>query len=369
MDFDFPGDDDPRRLEVRSWLATHPDPDPRELADAGYVAPQFPPPFGLGADAVHQLIIGEELDRAGVKLPDNPIGIGWAAPTILAAGTEEQKARYLPPALSGEEYWCQLFSEPDAGSDLASLRTGAVRDGDEWVVNGQKIWTTWAERADFGILLARTDPAAAKQKGISYFICPMDTPGVEVRGIVEMAGGRHFNEVFLDDVRLPAECLVGTVNDGWRLAKITLGNERMTLSEGGVLWGMGPRTGDLIDLARRNGTLGPVERDTLVRLHIEAEVMRLLGLKLVSRLVAGLEPGPEAAVKKFLADRHGQKVMQAAKHLSGAGGLTTDRGPFGSPAGEWPWGFHFSPALTIGGGTSQVLRNIIGERILGLPRD
>lgn len=369
MDFDFPGDDDPRRGEVRSWLAEHPDPAPRDLAEAGYVAPQFPPPFGLGADAVHQLIIDEELEQAGVRLPDNPIGIGWAAPTILAAGTEEQKARYLPKALSGEEYWCQLFSEPDAGSDLASLRTSAVRDGDEWVVNGQKTWTTWAERADFGILLARTDAAVAKQKGISYFICPMDTPGVEVRGIVEMSGGRHFNEVFLDDVRLPADCLVGSVNDGWRLAKITLGNERMTLSEGGVLWGMGPRTGDLIELARRNGPLGPVERDTLVSLHIEAEVMRLLGLKLVSRLVAGLEPGPEAAVKKFLADRHGQKVMQAAKHFTGAGGLTTDRGPFGSAPGEWPWGFHFSPALTIGGGTSQVLRNIIGERILGLPRD
>ena len=326
-------------------------------------------PYGLGADAIHQLIIAEELARIGARMPDNPIGIGWAAPTILAAGTEEQKARYLPPALSGDEYWCQLFSEPDAGSDLASLRTTAVLDGDEWVVNGQKIWTTWAERADYGILLVRTDPAAAKQRGISYFICPMRLPGIEVRGIVEMAGGRHFNEVFFNDVRIPAENLVGTVHDGWRLAKITLGNERMTLSEGGVLWGMGPQTSDLLDLARANGPLGPEDRDMLASLFIEAEVMRLLGLKTVSQLVAGREPGPEAAVKKFLADRHGQKVMQAAKHLSGSGGLLTDRGPFGAEPGEWPWGFHFSPALTIGGGTSQVLRNIIAERILLLPRD
>ncbi len=369
MDFDFPGEDDPQRVAVREWLSANPDPTPRQLAEAGLVAPQFPAPYGLDADAIHQLIIAEELARAGVGLPDNPIGIGWAAPTILAAGTEAQKERYLPPALSGDEYWCQLFSEPDAGSDLASLRTTAVLDGDEWIVNGQKIWTTWAERADYGILLVRTDPAAAKQRGISYLICPMRLPGIEVRGIVEMAGGRHFNEVFFDDVRIPAENLVGTVNDGWRLAKITLGNERMTLSEGGVLWGMGPQTSDLIDLARANGPLEPTERDTLTELFIEAEVMRLLGLKIVSQLVAGREPGPEAAVKKFLADRHGQKVMQAAKHLSGPGGLTTDHGPFGEAAGEWPWGFHFSPALTIGGGTSQVLRNIIGERILGLPRD
>ncbi len=369
MDFEFPGEGDPRRIEVRAWLTDHPDPTGRQLAEAGLVAPQFPPPYGVGADAIHQLIISEELAAAGVELPDNPIGIGWAAPTILAAGTAEQKARYLPPALAGDEYWCQLFSEPNAGSDLASLRTSAVLDGDEWVVNGQKIWTTWAERADFGILLARTDPGAAKQRGISYFLCPMHTPGIEVRGIIEMAGGRHFNEVFFDDVRIPADALVGTVNDGWRLAKITLGNERMTLSEGGVLWGMGPRTSELIDLARRHAPLGPVDRDSLVRLYIESEVMRLLGLKTVSQLVAGGQPGPEAAVKKFLADGHGQKVMQVAKHLSGAGGLTTTSGPFGEEAGEWPWGFHFSPALTIGGGTSQVLRNIIGERILGLPKD
>ncbi len=369
MDFDIPGEDDPRRRAVRSWLAENPSPSSRQLAQAGYVAPQFPPPYGLGADAIHQLIVGEELTKAGIGMPDNPIGIGWAAPTILAAGTQEQKDRYLPPALAGDEYWCQLFSEPDAGSDLASLRTTAVRDGDVWVVNGQKIWTTWAERADFGVLLARTDPHVSKQKGISYFICPMRLPGIEVRGIIEMAGGRHFNEVFFDDVRIPADCLVGTVNDGWRLAKITLGNERVTLSEGGVLWGMGPHTSALLDLARLHLPLGPIERDTLVSLHIEAEVMRLLGLKIVSHLVAGREPGPEAAVKKFLADRHGQKVMRAAKHLSGAGGLTTDLGPFGEEPGEWPWGFAFSPALTIGGGTSQVLRNIIGERILGLPRD
>jgi alkylation response protein AidB-like acyl-CoA dehydrogenase len=369
MDFDFPGEDDPRRVAVRSWLADHPEPTPRQLAEAGYVAPQFPPPYGLGADAIHQLIIGEELRRAEVTMPDNPIGIGWAAPTLVAAGTEEQKARYLPPALSGEEYWCQLFSEPDAGSDLASLRTTAVLDGDEWIINGQKIWTTWAEKADFGILLARTDPMASKQKGISYFICPMKIPGIEVRAIIEMAGGRHFNEVFLDDVRIPADCVVGTIHDGWRLAKITLGNERVTLSEGGVLWGMGPETTELLDLARRHTPLADLDRDSLVSLYIEAEVMRLLGLKIVSQLVSGREPGPEAAVKKILADRHGQRVMQAAKRLSGAGGLTTEEGPFGEEPGEWPWGFHFSPALTIGGGTSQVLRNIIGERILGLPRD
>ncbi|MGA1363148.1 MAG: acyl-CoA dehydrogenase family protein, partial [Ilumatobacteraceae bacterium] len=246
----LPGDDDPRRASVRSWIAAHPDPTPRQLAEAGWVAPHWPEPWGLGADPLHQLVIDDEFARAGIKRPSNQIGIGWAAPTIIHAGTEEQKQRYVLPALAGEEVWCQLFSEPGAGSDLASLATRAERDGDDWVVNGQKIWTTGAHYSRFGILIARTDPAAPKHRGITYFICPMDAPGIEVRTIRNIAGADSFNEVFFTDVRIPNANVVGEPNDGWRLAKVTLGNERVSLSSAGVLWGAGPTALDIIGEAR-----------------------------------------------------------------------------------------------------------------------
>jgi alkylation response protein AidB-like acyl-CoA dehydrogenase len=209
VDFDLAPDDDPRRADVRAWLRDHPRPSGRELAEAGYVVPHWPAPWGLDADPLHQLIIDEELAAAGVSRPSNPIGIGWAAPTILLAGTDAQKARYLWPALAGEEVWCQLFSEPDAGSDLASLATAATLDGDEWVVNGSKIWTSGAHMARFGILIARTDPDTTKHRGISYFVCPMDSPGITMTPIIDMTGAHSFNQVFFDDVRLPADALVG----------------------------------------------------------------------------------------------------------------------------------------------------------------
>ncbi len=230
MDFALPAENDPRRLAVRRWLRAHPNPTPRQLADHGFVAPHWPAPWGLGADPSHQLIVDDELRRAGVRRPENTIGIGWAGPTILHAGTDEQKERYLPPLLAGEEIWCQLFSEPGSGSDLASLTTRAVLDGDEWVVQGQKVWTSYAHTARFGILLARTEPEAPTHEGISYFICPMDAPGVTVRPLVDMTGTHTFNEVTLDEVRLAGDQLVGTRGQGWALAKVTLGNERVSLS-------------------------------------------------------------------------------------------------------------------------------------------
>lgn len=326
------------------------------------MVPGWPPPWGIAADVEHQLIIAEELDRAGIDPhAHNSIGIGWAGPTFLAAGTEEQKDRYLWPMLSGEEFWCQLFSEPGAGSDLASLSTRAERDGDEYVVNGQKVWNTYAERSDFGILLVRTDPDAAKHQGISYLICPMDLAGIEVRPIKQMTHDFGFCEVFFTDARIPVANLVGEENRGWALAKLTLGNERVSLSQGGVLWGQGPRTSELVDRCRGR-SVPPHILDRTVRLHIEAEVMRYLGYRLLSRLLAGSSPGPEVAVKKFLADRHGQKVMDVAKDLVGAEGMLHS-------GNDWDWGFLYSRALTIGGGTSEVLRNIIGEHLLGLPRD
>jgi alkylation response protein AidB-like acyl-CoA dehydrogenase len=370
VDFELPPDDDPRRTAVRDWLAAHPAPSGRDLAEAGLVVPHWPAPWGLDADPVHQLVIDDELRRAGVRRPVNPIGIGWAGPTLLAAGTDEQKRRWLPGLLSGEEMWCQLFSEPGAGSDLASLRTRAERDGDEWVVTGQKIWTSLAQFARFGILIARSDPGASKQKGISYFVCPMDTPGITIRPIVEMTGAHTFNEVFLDEVRLPADCLVGEAGEGWGLAKVTLGNERVSLSSGGALWGQGPTGSDLVDLVRqRGGVSDPVLRQRVAQLHIEGEVLRLIRLRTISAAVRGAAPGPEASVRKVLADEHGQHVFGLAKDLAGAGALLTDEGPLGAPPDLWHHGFLFAPALTIGGGTGEVQRNIIGERVLGLPHE
>jgi alkylation response protein AidB-like acyl-CoA dehydrogenase len=370
LDLGLPGEDDPRRQAVRGWLAEHPSPTGRQLAEAGYVAPHWPEPWGLGADPVHQLIIDDELRRAKVERPSNQIGIGWAGPTIIHAGSTEQCERYILPLLAGEEIWCQLFSEPRAGSDLANLGTRAVRDGDEWVVNGQKIWTSLAHFSQFGILIARTDPDAPKHKGVSYFICPMDAPGVEVRPIVEMTGAHTFNEVFLTDVRIPAENLVGDVNDGWRLAKVTLANERVSLSGGGLLWGRGPTTDDLMDLVRAaGGAPTPVLRDRLVSAWVKAEVLDLVRRRTLAAQIAGKEPGPEASVRKAMADDLGQEVTNIAMDLAGTHGMLENVGPFGETPSFWPYGFLFAQALTIGGGTFAVQRNIIGERVLGLPHE
>ena len=309
----MPPDDDPRRREVRAWLADHPSPSGRELAEAGLVAPHWPRPWGLASDPVHQLVIDEELRGAGVHRPVNPIGIGWAGPTLLQAGTDEQKHRYLTPLLAGEELWCQLFSEPDAGSDLASLATRAVRDGDEWVVTGRKIWTSLAQFARFGILIARTDPEAPRHRGITYFVCPMDAPGITVRPIIEMTGAHTFNEVFLDEVRLPAGSLVGEEGQGWSLAKVTLANERVSLSSGGALWGQGPTAADLIALVRDGGGVAdPLLRQRVAHLHTESEVLRLIRLRTVSAAIRGEAPGPEASIRKVLADEHGQLVFGLA---------------------------------------------------------
>ena len=377
VDTALPPDDDPRRIELRSWFEANPTPSGRQLARRGLVAPHWPAPWGLGADPTHQLLVDEELRRAGVRRPDNTIGIGWAGPTILHAGSDEQKERYLLPLLAGDEIWCQLFSEPGAGSDLASLTTRAELDGDEWVVQGQKVWTSYAHRAEFGILLARTDPDAPKHQGISYFICPMDLPGITVRPLVDMTGTHTFNEVFLDEVRLPRSNLVGDPGQGWSLAKVTLANERVSLSGAGALWGMGPTADDLVAAVRAvGGTADPLMRQRLAALWAEGEILRLLRLRTVSAAVAGVPPGPEASVRKALADEHGQNIMALARDLAGAAGMLSDSGPTPGTPGDpswpdaiWSYGFLFAPALTIGGGTSEVQRNIVAERTLGLPHD
>ena len=402
MDFDLfhqddprPHDDDPRRLEVRAWLATHPAPTNADLADAGYIVPHWPRPWGLDADPLHQLIIDDELRRGGVTrttAATNAIGVGWAAPTLLRAGTDEQKHRYLPRIFDGSETWCQLFSEPDAGSDLAALGTRAVLDGDEYVVNGSKIWTSGAHQAQFGILIARTDPDAPKHRGISYFICPMDTPGITMSPIVDMTTAHSFNQVFFDNVRLPTRLRVGAEGEGWRLAKVTLANERVSLSSFGSMWGNGPSVDTVLDLLRSYGGVRDVlDRQRFAALYAESVILRLNRLRTLSARVHGRTPGAEASVQKIMGDEHGQHVMEFVKGLAGAGGMLSGSGPAGEiprearmgpteirakPSDEfpgvdpvWHYGFLFSPALTLGGGTFAVQRNIVAEQVLGLPRE
>jgi alkylation response protein AidB-like acyl-CoA dehydrogenase len=377
MELELPPEAEAHRAEVRAFLAEHapggvfPPDFARRLAAAGYVTPHWPRPWGRDASPVEQLVIDAELRAAGAPRPMNPIGIGWAGPTLLVAGTPEQHERYLPGLLDGSELWCQLFSEPGAGSDLASLATSAVRDGDEFVVNGQKVWTTLAHVSRYGILLARTDPDADVHRGITYFVLDMQTPGIEVRPLVQMTGTHEFNEVFFTDVRVPVANVVGDIDDGWRLAKVTLGNERVSLSGEGALWGRGPTATDVLDAVRTHGgTTDPVLRQRLANLYMESEILRLIRLRTVSATVRGLEPGAEASVRKALSDEHGEHVMEMAMELAGTDGLVTPAGPYGDTlGGMWSYGYLYARALTIGGGTSEVQRNILGERVLGLPRD
>ncbi|MEM1332302.1 MAG: acyl-CoA dehydrogenase family protein [Actinomycetota bacterium] len=393
MDFDLPPEDHPMRTRVRDWVAANPSPTGRQLAEAGWVVPHWPAPYGLDADPIEQIVIDDELDRAGIRRPGNQIGIGWAAPTIFLAGTPEQHDRYLGPIFSGEEIWCQLFSEPDAGSDLANLACRATRDGDEYVITGSKIWSSGAHHSRFGILIARTDTDVPKHRGISYFIMPMDAEGLSMSPIVDMTDAHSFNQVFFDDVRIPVANRVGEEGDGWRLAKVTLSNERVSLSSSGSLWGTGPSAAHLVDLIREAGGLtDPVLRRRAIDVHIEASLLELNRFRSLSATLRGETPGPEASIQKLMADDHGQHVMSLAKDLAGADGMIAGSGPAGlvPPAMQgapvenrhrdeptlfdavdqvWHHGFLFSPALTLGGGTFAIQRNIVAEHVLGLPRE
>lgn len=400
MDFDLPPDDDPRRLAVRDWRAANPEPTQADMHAAGYVVPHWPEPWGLSADPLHQIIIADELRGLQLKGGSssdgggNAIGTGWAAPTILAGGTDDQKAKYLDRIFTHEDIWCQLFSEPEAGSDLANLGTRAERDGDEYVINGSKIWSSGAHHSNMGILIARTNPEAPKHKGISYFAVPMDTPGLTMSPIIDMTTAHSFNQVFFDDMRLPVENRIGEEGDGWRLAKVTLANERVSLSSAGSLWGAGPSAATLLDLVRDGGgTDDPVLRQKLAKMHANAEVLRLNRLRTLSAKLNGRTPGTEASIQKLMADEHGQEVMELAKEVTGTAGMLSGSGPAGEiPSGMrrgateinpadakgrqfpdtdpvWHYGYLFAPALTLGGGTWAIQRNIVAEMALGLPRE
>ena len=332
----------------------------RRLVQTGLLTPHWPVPWGRGAGPVEQLVIDEELAAAKVHRPNLAVG-AWALPTIIAHGTPEQQERWVGPTLRGELVWCQLFSEPGAGSDLAALSTRATRHDGGWVLDGQKVWTSVAMRADWGICLARSDPDARKHEGITYFIVDMHSPGIEVRPLREITGDAMFNEVFFTDVFVPDDCVVGQVNGGWRLARTTLANERVSMSSGAT-FGFGIEA--ILKSLRGAEDEDPVVLDHLGLLIAEAQSVALLGARTTLRSVSGVEPGPEASVRKLLGAEHEQRVQELGLTLLGARGATTE-----DDAGRWSQGFLSTRCLTIAGGTSEVQRNVIGERILGLPRD
>jgi alkylation response protein AidB-like acyl-CoA dehydrogenase len=311
---------------------------------------------------LEQVIIQQEMRAAGVRAPNLIIG-AWVVPSLVQYGTEEQKQRFLPDTFSGKINWCQLFSEPGAGSDLASLTMRAERDTGGWRLSGQKVWTSVARQADWGICLARTDTSRPKHDGITYFLVDMKAPGVEVRPLTEMTGEQLFNEVFLDDVFVPDELVVGAVNDGWRVARNTLSNERVALSSGENS-GLGVK--ELLDVARSKDALEPAEKERVGTLVCEGQSLALLAHRVTLKQLGGTEPGATSSVRKLLGMWHAQHVAEEAWTLLGASGAI-EGGPGFSA--YWPKAVLATRAMTIYGGTTEVQLNIIGERILGLPRD
>ncbi|HMC81174.1 MAG TPA: acyl-CoA dehydrogenase family protein [Acidimicrobiia bacterium] len=343
--------------------------------DAGLAWVHFPEGAGgLGLPPALQRVVDRALAKAGAPAPDaarNIIGMGMAAPTIAVHGTPEQRARYLRPLFSGEEIWCQLFSEPGAGSDLAGLATRAVRDGDEWVVTGQKVWTTLAHIARFGLLVTRTDPDLPKHLGLTYFICDMQAPGVDVRPLRQMTGDAEFNEVYLNDVRLSDDLRLGGEGDGWRVSMTTLMNERVSIGGGRSSRGSGA-IAVAVGVWRSTGCDDPARRDRLMKLWVAAEVNRLTNIRAGQMRKAGT-PGPEGSVAKLTFAELNQAISELCVDLMGAEGqLYTDydgprRESVGFFTGDPRYFFLRSRANSIEGGTSEVLRNILGERVLGLP--
>jgi alkylation response protein AidB-like acyl-CoA dehydrogenase len=379
MDFDESPEDAAYRAEVRAWLA-HPDvrdaaraaaggsPDDELpwvakakvwqafLADHGWACITWPKAYGgRGGTPSQAAIFVEETSRLGVPAGAFAVGINMAGPTIITHGNDEQKERYLRPMLRGAEVWCQLFSEPGAGSDLAGLACRAVRDGDEWIVNGQKVWTSGAHFSDWGILLTRTDVEQPKHRGITYFLVDMRTPGIEIRPLRQMTGGEHFNEVFLTNVRIPHANVLGEVNGGWAATMTTLANERTFM--GGHGRGLGAP--DLVVLAREHHVSDdPVVRQGLAAAHTRAAIARYVGFRIRSETSRGGAPGPTASIAKLSAAWNLKRNTDLALGIEGAAGMLD---------GPWQRSFLGAPAIRIAGGSDEIQRNVIGERVLGLP--
>jgi alkylation response protein AidB-like acyl-CoA dehydrogenase len=397
MDFTLTPEQEGFRDEVRSWLRTnlpegwvdrvHAGSDvpraeayeflrtwQRRMHEGGLVGITWPKDYGgRGLSFMEELILQEEMAIAKAPPVLNILAIGMAGPTIIAYGTEEQKRRYPPKMLSCEEIWCQGYSEPNAGSDLASLQTRAVKDGEHWVVNGQKVWTSLAHLAEWMMLLARTDPEAPKHKGLSYFLLDMKSPGVVVKPLRQLTGDAEFNEVYFDNVRVHESQILGGVNNGWQVGLTTLMYERLALGFG-LQVRLRIALDALIALARkrwRNGrpaTSDPVLRQKLAQLWIETEVFKYTGARAITRLLRGERPGPEASTGKMMwVDGH-QRLQELAMEILGPYGQLTRGSRWAVENGLWQYSFLRSRANSIEGGTTEIQKNIIGERVLGLPK-
>jgi alkylation response protein AidB-like acyl-CoA dehydrogenase len=335
------------------------------LADAGLVGITLPRPWGQGLTAAHQHAFNDE--ARGYTLPTNAflIGLGMVIPTMIEFGTDAQRERYVATALRGEEIWSQLFSEPGAGSDVASLQMRAERDGDEWTLNGQKVWTTGAQVSDFGAVIARTNPDKPKHRGITMFIVDLKAPGVEIRALRQMNGGSGFNEVFFTDVRVPDAGRIGDVDDGWRCAIAMLMNERVAIGAGG---GGGRSVGvePLIELARRRGRLeDPLVRQGIADVYIRTRILSYIGQRTRDALKAGKAPGPEGSIAKLVGALLARRTSDLGIAIAGAAGQAWED----PHEARWALGVLSAPASRIAGGTDEVQRNIIGERVLGLPKE
>ncbi|MGE5292859.1 MAG: acyl-CoA dehydrogenase [Micromonosporaceae bacterium] len=366
LDVDLPPEAQPLRQRIRSQIAgvaaLSRYEQTRRLAAEGLVMPHLPKPWGRDAGPLEQILIQQELRAAGVRPPALVIG-AWVVPSLASYGTPEQQQRFLPATLRGEIIWCQLFSEPGAGSDLASLQMRAERAEGGWKLTGQKIWTSLARQAAWGICLARTDPST-KHEGITYFLIDMKSPGIDVRPLKEMTGEELFNEVFFDEVFVPDDMVVGEVNEGWKVARNTLANERVSLSSGATA---GLTVKELLDLARGRD-LDPAAREMIGRMVCEGQSLALLALRVTLSQLTGTEPAAAASVRKLLAMEHAQHIAAACRTLLGArGAIAGDL--MSGPEGYWARMILGTRAMTIYGGTTEVQLNIIAERMLGLPRD
>jgi alkylation response protein AidB-like acyl-CoA dehydrogenase len=364
------------RDELRAWLgANHPGPEPegddagfafrrawqRRLHDAGWAGVSWPTEYGgRGATLVEQAIYNEEFVRAQAPSAANVLGLAMGGPTVIAHGSDEQKRRYLEPILSAEEIWCQGFSEPDSGSDLASVKTRAVRDGDEWLVTGQKVWTTLAHHAKWCMLVARTDPDAPKHQGLSYFLMDMEQAAVQVRPLRQITGEAEFNELFMEDARIPHRNIVGGEGNGWAVAITTLMHERATLAFG-LQIAVKLALGQLIGEAKAAGsTADPQVRERLAQLYIEAEVLRLNAYRGLTAIMRDGVPGPEGSLGKWQWAEVNQALTELAMDLRGPRAVLYDD--------TWTFRFLRARANSIEGGTTEILKNIVAERVLGLPR-
>jgi len=378
VDFDDTPEEAAFRAEARTWLASQAGPRTGDLhrkvmgGDESYVGPSrawqrtlydaewagimWPKAYGgRGGTVVQGSIFAQEQQRFEVAAGLFMVAITMVGPTIIAHGTDEQKDRFLDPILRGDAVWCQLFSEPGAGSDLANLGTRAVLDGDEWVVNGQKVWTSHAHLADWGILLARTDLDAPKHRGITFFLVDMSSPGIDVRPLRQITGAAHFNEVFFTDVRIPAANVLGPVNGGWGVTMTTLTSERGAIGGGEGVTGWN-EIRDLFLSSDRTEDL--VVRQDVIQAYIRSELLRFLGYRMQTAQSKGIAPGPESSVIKLLMSAHASHIGDLVEAVNGASGMLE---------GEWALQFLNQWNVRIGGGTDQVQRNVIGERVLGLP--